>query len=178
MFKKRHLKIFSVRNQGVGCALAWVTIARDSESDYPFYPVVQFRRVRAGHLWCQISSGSTKLSLNVNSGSYCTSIIVGSRVMVNTCCLIYSLLHYVDSETSSVRKQGVGCVLGVGYYSTWLWIRLSILSCGAIPQDSCRSLIFSLPIGGEIMWQLFFESLNSFYSEMRLNKFRPSGRLV
>ncbi len=27
---------FSVRNQGVGCALAWVTIARDSESDYPF----------------------------------------------------------------------------------------------------------------------------------------------
>ncbi len=40
---------FSVRNQGVGCALAWVTIARDSESDYPFYNVVQFRRIRAGH---------------------------------------------------------------------------------------------------------------------------------
>ncbi len=47
----------------------------------------------------------------------------------------------------------------VGYYSTWLWIRLSIQSCGAIPQDLCRSLIFSLPIGGEIMLQLFFESL-------------------
>ncbi len=72
----------SVRNQGVGCALAWVTIALDSESDYPFYPVVQFRRICAGHLWCQISSGSTKLSLNVSSGSYCTSIIVGYRVMV------------------------------------------------------------------------------------------------
>ncbi len=40
---------FSVRNQGVGCALAWVTIARESESDYPFYPVGQFRRMRAGH---------------------------------------------------------------------------------------------------------------------------------
>ncbi len=43
----------------------------------------------------------------------------------------------------------------VGYYSTWLWIRLSILSCGAIPQDLRRSLIFALPISGEIMWQLF-----------------------
>ncbi len=73
---------FSVRNQGAGCALAWVTIARDSESDYPFYPVVRFRKIRGGHLWCQISSGSTKLSLNVSSGSYCTSIIVGFRVIV------------------------------------------------------------------------------------------------
>ncbi len=73
---------FSGRNQSVGCALAWVAIARDSESDYPFYPVVQFRRIRAGHLWCQISSSLTKLSLSVSSGSYCTTIIVGSRVMV------------------------------------------------------------------------------------------------
>ncbi len=44
----------------------------------------------------------------------------------------------------------------VSYYSTWLWIRLSIQSCGAIPQDLCRLLIFSLPIGGEITGQLFF----------------------
>ncbi len=73
---------FSVWNQGVGCALVWVTIARDSESDYPFNPVVQFRRIRTGHLWCQISSNLTKLSLKVSNGSYCTSIIVGSRVMV------------------------------------------------------------------------------------------------
>ncbi len=73
---------FSVRNWGVGCALAWVTIARDSESDYPFYPVGQFRRIRAGHLWCQISSSLTKLSLSVSSGSYYTSEIVGCRVMV------------------------------------------------------------------------------------------------
>ncbi len=46
-----------------------------------------------------------------------------------------------------------------GYYSTWLWIRLSILSCVAIPHGLCRLLIFSLPIGGEIMWPLLFESL-------------------
>ncbi len=56
-----------------GClsALAWVTIARDSESDYPIYPVVQFRRIRAGHLWCQINSSLTELSLSVSNGSYC-----------------------------------------------------------------------------------------------------------
>ncbi len=71
-----------VRKRGIGCALAWITIARDSESDYPFYPVVQFRRIRAGHLWCQISSSLIELSLSVSNGSYCTSIIVGSRVMV------------------------------------------------------------------------------------------------
>ncbi len=37
-------------NQIIGCAVAWVTIARDSESEYPFHPVGQFYRVRAGHL--------------------------------------------------------------------------------------------------------------------------------
>ncbi len=40
---------FNVRN--VGCALAWVTVVRDSESDYPFHPVGKFYRVRAGHLF-------------------------------------------------------------------------------------------------------------------------------
>ncbi len=80
---------FSVRNQGVGCALAWVTIARGSESDYQFYPVVRFRRIRAGHLWCQMSSSLTELSLSVSNGSYCTSIIVGSKVMVT------NLLPYI-----------------------------------------------------------------------------------
>ncbi len=40
---------FSVRKKGVGCALAWVALARDSESDYPFYPVGQFRWICAGH---------------------------------------------------------------------------------------------------------------------------------
>ncbi len=68
--------------------------------------------------------------------------------------------------------------LSVGYYSTWPWIRLSILSCRAILKDLGRSLIFSLPIGGEIMWQFFFESLYSFYWGMRLNKYRPSGLLA
>ncbi len=56
----------------------------------------------------------------------------------------------------------------VGFYSTWLRIWVYVLSCGAIPQDLCRSLFFSLPLGGEIMWQLFFESLDSFYRGMRL----------
>ncbi len=66
----------------------------------------------------------------------------------------------------------------VGYYGTWLWIRLSTLSFEAIPQNLCRSLIFSLPMVGKIMWRLFIESLYSFYWEMRLNKCRPSGRLA
>ncbi len=42
----------------------------------------------------------------------------------------------------------------VCYYSTWLWIRISILSCGAILQDLYRPLIFSLPISGENLWQM------------------------
>ncbi len=42
-----------------GCAVAWVTIARDSESDYPFYSDAKFRKIRAGHLWYQISSSLT-----------------------------------------------------------------------------------------------------------------------
>ncbi len=33
--------------------------------------------IRAGHLWCQVGSILTNLSLIVNSGSYCTSAIVG-----------------------------------------------------------------------------------------------------
>ncbi len=118
--------------------------------------VVQFRRIRAEHLWCQISSSSTKLSLSASNGSYCTRIIVGSRVML-THLLPYTLIIALWGQWN-MQCSELGCRLcfSVGYYSTWLWIRLSILSCGAIPQDSCRSLIFSLRIGGEIMWQLFF----------------------
>ncbi len=41
--------MFSGRNQSIGCALAWVTTARDSESEYPFYPVVQLSRICAGN---------------------------------------------------------------------------------------------------------------------------------
>ncbi len=40
---------FSGRIQSIGRALAWVTIARDSESEPQFYPVRQFRRICAGH---------------------------------------------------------------------------------------------------------------------------------
>ncbi len=42
---------FRDRNQSIGCALTWVTIARDSVSDYPFNPAGQFRRICAGHLF-------------------------------------------------------------------------------------------------------------------------------
>ncbi len=86
----------------------------------------------------------------------------------NTLAALYSLSYCVDSS-----EPGCWLCFSVGNYSTWFWIRLSIPSCGAIPQDLYRSLIFSLPIGGEIMWQLFFEWLNSIYCEMRLNKCRP-----
>ncbi len=85
-------EVFSCRNQSIGCAVAWVTIARDSESDYPFYPVVQLRRIRAGHLWCQICSSLTTLNLSVSSGSYCTSIIAGSRVYSNALATLFT--HY------------------------------------------------------------------------------------
>ncbi len=44
-------EVFSGRNQSIGCAVAWVTIARDSESEYPFYLVGQFCRIWAGHLF-------------------------------------------------------------------------------------------------------------------------------
>ncbi len=46
---------FSGRNQSSGCAVAWITIARDSESDYSFNPVGQFRRICAGHLGVRLA---------------------------------------------------------------------------------------------------------------------------
>ncbi len=119
-----------------------------------------------------------KLSLSVSSGSYCTSEIVGSRVMVTHLLPFILTIPLCGQWKVQWSEPEYWLCCSVGYYSTWLWIRLSILSCAANPQDLCRSLIFSLPIGGEIMFQLFFESLNSFYCEMRLNKFRPSGWLV
>ncbi len=59
---------------------------------------------------------------------------------------------------SNVQRPETQCWLcfSVGYYSTWLWIRTPLLSCGSILQGLCRSLIFSLHTGGEILWQLFF----------------------
>ncbi len=85
-------EVFRGRNQSIGRAVTWVIIARDSESEYPFHPVGQFYRVRAGHLWCQICSSLTNLSLSISSGSYCTSKIVGSRVYSNTFATL--LTHY------------------------------------------------------------------------------------
>ncbi len=81
-YRPSFVRTFSVRNQIIGCVLAWVTITRDSESDCPFYHVGQFRRICSGHLWCQIGSSLTNLGLKVSSGCYYTSAIVGSRVMV------------------------------------------------------------------------------------------------
>ncbi len=44
-------EVFSGQNQSNGCAVRWVTISRDPESEYPFHRVEQFYRVRAGHLF-------------------------------------------------------------------------------------------------------------------------------
>ncbi len=85
-------EVFSGRNKSIGCAVAWVTIARDSESEYLFHPVGQIYRVRAGHLWCQMCSSLTNLSLSVSSGSCCASVIVGSRVYSNTLATLFT--HY------------------------------------------------------------------------------------
>ncbi len=84
--------MFSGRNQSIGCAVAWVTTARDSESEYLFHLVGQFYRVRAGHIWCQMCSSLTNLSLSVSSGSYWTSVIVGARVYSNKLATLF--LHY------------------------------------------------------------------------------------
>ncbi len=69
----------------------------------------------------------------------------------------------MDNEKFSGRSQSIGCALA------WVTIARGSDSSypfypeGAIPQDLCTSLILSLPIGGEIKWQLFFESYYSFY---------------
>ncbi len=116
------------------------------------------------------------LCLSVSSDSYCTSEIVGSRVMVTHFLPYILTIPLCGQWTIQCSEPGCWLCFSLGYYTTWLWIRLSILSCGAFPQGFCRSLIFSLPTGGEIMWQLFFESLNRFYCLMRLNKVsHPAG---
>ncbi len=43
-------EVISGRNQSIGCAVAWVTVARDSESEYPFNLVGQFCRIWSGRL--------------------------------------------------------------------------------------------------------------------------------
>ncbi len=99
--------------------------------------------ILTGHVLWQICSTLRNLGLNVSSGSYCTSEIVGSRVMV-THLLPYILTNPLCGQWN-IQCSEPGCWLcfNVGYYSTWLWIRLSILSCGAIPQDLCRTLMVS-----------------------------------
>ncbi len=39
----------SVRKENIGCALAWVTKTRRSESKHPFYPVGELTRICTGH---------------------------------------------------------------------------------------------------------------------------------
>ncbi len=82
----------------------WVTIARDSESEYPFYPMGQFCRIFAGHLWCQIGSSLTNLSLSVSSDIYCTSAVVGPRVYGNILATLFT--HYPIVWT--VKRSAVG----------------------------------------------------------------------
>ncbi len=44
-------EVFSGQNQSIGCAVAWVTIARGSETEYPFYLVGRFCRIWEGHIF-------------------------------------------------------------------------------------------------------------------------------
>ncbi len=97
-------KTFSGRNQSVGCALAWVALACDSETAYSFYPVGQFHRICAGQLWCQTDSSLTNLSLSVSSVRYCTSSIIGFRVYGNTPATLFT--HYPIVWT--VKRSAVG----------------------------------------------------------------------
>ncbi len=68
----------------------------------------------------------------------------------------------MDNEKFSGRNQSIGCAL--------VWVTIArdsesaytFKSCGAIPQDLCRSLILSLPIRGEIKWQLFLDQSTVF----------------
>ncbi len=42
---------FSVRKQGNGCALSWITIARESEPKHPYYTVGRFPGICMGRLF-------------------------------------------------------------------------------------------------------------------------------
>ncbi len=74
-------------------------------------PVGQFYRVRSGHLWCQKCSSLTNVSLSVSSGSYCTSVIVGSRVYSNTLATLFTHYPTVWKVKCSVVGTGVLVVL-------------------------------------------------------------------
>ncbi len=103
--------MFSGWNQSIGCAVAWVNIARASESEYPFHPVGQFYRLRAAQSWCQKCSGFTKLIIIVCSGSYCTSIIVGFRVYSNTLATLFTHFPTVWAVKCSLVGTRVLAVL-------------------------------------------------------------------
>ncbi len=101
---------FSGRNQSIGCALASVTIARDSESDYPFKSCEVIPQDLCRTLMCQIGSTLTKFSLGFSSGCYCTSSIVGSRVYGNplaTLCTHYPIVWTVKGSVVGTRVLAV-----------------------------------------------------------------------
>ncbi len=102
---------FSGPNQSIGCALAWVTLACDSESEYPFYPVGQFRKMCTGHLRCRFGSSLTSLRLSVSSGSYCKSAIFGPRVYGNTLATLFTHYPIVWAVKRSVVRIRVLAVL-------------------------------------------------------------------
>ncbi len=84
-----------------------------------------------------------KLNLSTGSNSNCTSEIFGSKVEV---------MHLWKAQCS---EPDSGLYFSIGFYCMTPWIRASILSGRAIPQGLHRSLIFFLPLGGNISWQLF-----------------------
>ncbi len=99
---------FSVRNQGVGCALAWVTIARDSESDYPFKSCGAISQDLCRTLRCPIGSTLTKLSLSFSSGCYCTVRLLTHVLCKPTHFLFHSFIatmsYCLQTSFISVRK--------------------------------------------------------------------------
>ncbi len=64
-----------------------------------------------GHERCQIGSALTKLSLSVNSGSYCPSEIVGFSVYGNTFATLFTHYPIVWTVKHSVFGTRVLAVL-------------------------------------------------------------------
>ncbi len=104
-----------------------------SESEHPYCPVGQFFRIRAGHLWRQTGSILTNWSLNVSKGSY------GSRFQSYGNILATLFTHFPTVWTA--KRSAVGIRVLAVY---WRWLQEHVT------QNPC-SLIFSLPIGGEIL---------------------------
>ncbi len=106
--------------------------------------------LQLGGFWWPWLIVLTNLSLRLGRSSYCKNAIAGSRITV--------------THLQCIASEMCWLYLSVGYYSLTLWIQTSILSCRAIALDLHKPLIFSLPIGRDMLWQLFsFKSPYSLY---------------